>query len=382
MSKIAERIAKLSPDRQELLSRLLKRGQIDLSHAVIMPRVRHSNHAPLSFAQQRLWLFLQLDPGNVSYNVPEALLLEGPLRVAALAQCLSEILRRHEALRTTFQIVSGEPMQVIAPPQPIALEVIDLRQLPRRERKETAALLANEEAWRPFDLARGPLLRVKLLKLEDAEHILLPTLHHIVSDGWSVSVLWEELTTLYKAFSRGQNSPLPELDIQYADFAMWQRDWLSGEVLEEQLSYWREKLSGALPVLELPADRLRPAIQSYRGAGEPLALPETLSRKLWSFSDDEGVTIFMTLLAAFQVLLHRYTRQTDISVGVPIANRNRAETENLIGFFVNNLVLRCDLKGNPGFLSFLAQVRNDTLNAYAHQDIPFEKLVEELRSGA
>lgn len=380
MSKIAERIAKLSPERQELLSRLLKSSEIDLSHAVIMPRVRHSNHAPLSFAQQRLWLFLQLDPGNVSYNVPEALLLEGPLRVTALVQSLSEIVRRHEALRTTFQIVSGEPMQVIAPPQPVALEVIDLRRLPRRERKETAARLTDEEGWRPFNLVRGPLLRVKLLKLEDEEHILLLTLHHIVSDGWSVSVLWEELTTLYKTFSRGQNSPLPELPIQYADFAMWQRDWLTGEVLEEQLSYWRQKLSGALPVLELPADRLRPAIQSYRGAGEELALPATLSRKLWSFSDDEGVTIFMTLLAAFQMLLHRYTRQTDISIGVPIANRNRAETENLIGFFVNNLVLRCDLKDNPTFHSFLAQVRNDTLNAYAHQDMPFEKLVEELRS--
>lgn len=380
MSKIAERIAKLSPNRQELLSRLLKKGQIDLSQAVIMPRVRHSNQAPLSFAQQRLWLFLQLDPDNVSYNVPEVLLLEGPLHVTVLAQSLSEILRRHEALRTTFQSVSGEPMQVIAQPQPVALEVIDLRQLPQPEREGTARRLANEEVWRPFDLAGGPLLRVKLLKLEDAKHMLLMTLHHIVSDGWSSSVLWDELRTLYKAFSRGQCSPLPELRIQYADFAMWQRDWLSGEVLEEQLSYWREKLSGALPVLDLPADRLRPAIQSYRGADESLALPATLSRRIRSFSDDEGVTLFMTLLAAFQVLLYRYTRQTDISVGVPIANRNRAETENLIGFFVNNLVLRSDLKGNPPFRSFLAQVRDDTLNAYAHQDMPFEKLVEELRS--
>jgi len=380
MSKIAERIANLSPDRQELLSRLLKRGQIDLSHAVIMPRVRDTNHAPLSFAQQRLWLVLQLDPDNVSYNVPEALLLEGPIYVTALAQSLSEIVRRHEALRTTFQLVSGEPMQVIAQPEPIELEVIDLRQLTRREREKTVQRLTDEEAWRPFDLARGPLLRVKLLELEDTEHILLLTLHHIVSDGWSISVLWNEVTTLYKVFNRGQSSPFPELPIQYADFAMWQRDWLSGAVLEAQLSYWREKLSGALPVLVLPTDRLRPAIQSHRGAGKALALPPKLSRKLWSFSDDEGVTLFMTLLAAFQVLLHRYTRQTDISLGVPIANRNRAETESLIGFFVNNLVLRCDLNGNPDFRSFLAQVRNDTLNAYAHQDMPFEKLVEELRS--
>ena len=379
MSKIAERIAKLSPDRQELLSRLLKRGQIDLSHAVIMPRVRESNHAPMSFAQQRLWLFLQLDPDNVSYNVPEALLLEGPLHVPALVQCLSEIVRRHEALRTTFQIVSGEPAQVITQPRPVALDLIDLSQLPKQERKETARRLINEEAWRPFDLAHGPLLRMKLLKLDDAEHILLMTVHHIVSDGWSFSVLWHETTTLYTVFSRGQSSPLPELPIQYADFAMWQREWLSGEVLEEQLGYWRKKLSGALPVLELPADRLRLPIQSYHGASEGLALPATLSRKLQSFNEDDGVTLFMTLLATFQVLLHRYTRQTDICVGVPIANRNRAETENLIGFFINNLVLRCDLEGNPTFRSFLAQVREETLNAYAHQDVPFEKLVEELR---
>ncbi len=379
MSKIAERIAKLSPNRQELLSRLLKQGQINLSQAVIMPRVRSSNHAPLSFSQQRLWLFLQLDPDNISYNVPEALLLKGQLNVPALAQSFSEIVRRHEILRTIFQVVSGEPVQVIAAPQPIALEVIDLTPLPWPERQKTAQQLINKEAVRPFDLARGPLLRVKLLKLEDAEHALLMTLHHIVSDGWSSSLMVHELTTLYKAFSFGQNSPLPELPIQYADFAMWQRDWLSGEVLEEQLSYWRKKLSGALPVLELPADRLRPAIQRYQGATEGLDLPETLSRKLKDLSNDQGATLFMTLLAAFKVLVYRYTGQTDICVGMPIANRNRSETEKLIGFFLNNLVLRSDLKGNPTFQSFLAQVREETLNAYAHQDMPFEKLVEELQ---
>src|SRR5215211_607254 len=199
MSKIAERIAKLSPDRQELLARLLKKGQIDLSQAVIMPRVRNSNLAPLSFSQQRLWLVLQLDPGNISYNVPEAVLLKGEVQVMALAQSFSEIVRRHEVLRTTFQVVSGEPMQVITHPQPIALDVIDLTQLPRPKRAETARQLTDEEARQPFDLVRGPLLRVKLLKLEDAEHILLTTLHHIVSDGWSSSVLWHELTTLYQA---------------------------------------------------------------------------------------------------------------------------------------------------------------------------------------
>lgn len=379
MSKIAERIANLSPNRQELLARLLKQGQINLSHAVIMPRVRSSNHAPLSFSQQRLWLFLQLDPDNISYNVPEALRLKGELNVPAFAQSFDEIVRRHEILRTVFQIVSGEPAQVIAEPRPIAIEIIDLTRLPRPEREKTTQQLINTEAIRPFDLARGPLLRVKLLKLEDAEHLLLMTVHHIVSDGWSSSVMVHELTILYKDFKLGQSSSLPELPIQYADFAMWQRDWLRGEVLEEQLSYWRKKLSGALPVLELPADRLRPAVQRYRGATASVDLPETLTRKIKDLSNEEGATLFMTLLAAFKVLVYRYTGQTDICVGMPIANRNRAETEKLIGFFLNNLVLRSDLRGNPTFQSFLAQVREETLNAYAHQDMPFEKLVEELQ---
>ncbi len=379
MSKIAERIAKLPAHRQELLERLLKQSQITLSQAVLMPRVRDSNQAPLSFAQQRLWLVLQLDPDNVAYNVPEALVFKGPINVAALARSFSEIVRRHEVLRTTFQLVSGEPKQVIGQPQPITLNVIDLTQLPRPERDTAVTQLINEEAAQPFDLTRGPLLRVKLLKVEDEEHILLMTLHHIVYDGWSQGVLLEELTTLYNAFRLGQDSPLPELSLQYADFAMWQRDWLSGETLEKQLSYWRNKLSGALTVLELPADRLRPAVQSHRGGNELFALPETLSLKLQNFSNENGVSLFMTLLAAFKVLLHRYTGQTDICVGMPIANRNRAETEDLIGFFVNNLVLRSDLKGNPTFNSFLAQVREETLNAYAHQDMPFEKLVEELQ---
>ncbi|HXQ70779.1 MAG TPA: amino acid adenylation domain-containing protein [Pyrinomonadaceae bacterium] len=379
MSNLAERIAKLSANRQELLSRLLKQGQINLSQAVMMPRVRNSNQAPLSFSQQRLWLFLQLDPDNISYNVPEALLLKGPLNVMALGQSFSEMVRRHEILRTTFQVVSGEPVQVIAEPQPIELEMIDLTRLPRPQRDETAQELINTEALRPFDLVRGPLLRVRLLKLDESEHALLMTVHHIVSDGWSSSVLVYELTTLYKSFIFGHSSTLPDLPLQYADFAMWQREWLRGEVLEEQLSYWREKLSGALPVLELPADRLRPAVQGYEGATEALDLPETLTRKINKLSNDEGATLFMTLLAAFKVLVHRYTGQTDICVGIPIANRNRAETEKLIGFFLNNLVVRSDLKGNPTFQSFLAQVREETLGAYAHQDMPFEKLVEELQ---
>jgi len=379
MSNIADRIAKLPPDRQELLTRLLKQSQLDLSQNLILPRARSSNHAPLSFAQQRLWLVLQLEPDNVAYNVPEVLHLTGKTNVTALAQSFSEIVRRHEVLRTTFQIVNGEPRQVIGQPSPVAVEVIDLRHLPQSEREPKARQLVEEDSSRPFDLARGPLMRVTLLMLEDEDHILLMNLHHIVYDGWSTGVFFHELMTLYNAFTLGQSPRLPELAIQYADFAMWQREWLAGERLDEQLSYWRDKLSGASPVLELPTDRLRPAVQGHRGAHESFDLPETLSRKIRSFSNDEGVTLFMTLLAAFKVLLHRYTGQTDICVGMPIANRNRSETENLIGFFINNLVLRSNLNGNPTFRSFLAQVREETLSAYAHQDMPFEKLVEELQ---
>ena len=379
MSNIAARIAKLPLARQQLLTRLLKQSQLDLSQNLILPRVRNANHAPLSFAQQRLWLVLQLDPDNAAYNVPEVLHLTGKTNVAALAQSFSEIVRRHEVLRTTFQIVDGEPRQVIGQPSPVAVDEIDLRHLPPSEREPKARQLVEEDSLRPFDLARGPLMRVKLLMLEDETHILLINLHHIVYDGWSQGVFFHELTTLYNAFTLGQSPQLPELAIQYADFAMWQREWLTGERLEKQLSYWRDKLSGASPVLELPTDRLRPAIQSHRGAVENFDLPETLSRKIQSFTSDEGVTLFMTLLAAFKVLLHRYTGQTDLCVGMPIANRNRSETENLIGFFINNLVLRSNLNGNPTFRSFLAQVREETLSAYAHQDIPFEKLVEELQ---
>ena len=364
MSKIAERIAKLSPERQELLARLLKQGQIDLSQEVIMPRVRNSNDAPLSFAQQRLWLFLQLDPDNSSFNIPEALLFKGKLNINALAKTFNEIVRRHEILRTTFQVISGEPRQVISEPQPVTLNVTDLTHLPAPERDAKAQQqLIDDECSQLFDLTRGPLMRVKLLKLEAEEHILIMAFHHIISDGWSRGVLLNELMTLYTAFSRNEPSPLPELPIQYADFAMWQRDWLSGEVLEKQLSYWRDKLSGALPVLELPADRPRPAIPSHRGSIELWDFPETLSRELQTLSKEEGATLFMTLLAAFKVLVHRYTGQTDICIGTAIANRNRAETEKLIGFFINNLVLRSDLKGNPTFQSFLARVREQTLNA-------------------
>ncbi|HEY6190004.1 MAG TPA: amino acid adenylation domain-containing protein, partial [Pyrinomonadaceae bacterium] len=332
---------------------------------------------PLSFGQQRLWFLDQLEPGNPAYLMPAALRLDGKLKVSTLEQAFSEIVRRHESLRTNFALVDGQPVQIIAPAQPVTLSITDLSQLATDEREAEARRLAGAEAQRPFDLSAGPLLRVSLLKLAEDEHILLFTMHHIISDGWSIGVLVKEVTTLYEAFSAGQSSSLPELPIQYADFAHWQREWLQGEVLDAQLSYWREQLADA-PVLQLPTDRPRPAVQSYRGAHHSVRLDAALTDELKRISRQEGVTLFMLLLAAFQTLLSRYSGQEDIVVGSPIANRTRAEVEGLIGFFVNTLVLRTRLEGRPSFREVLGRVREAALGAYAHQDVPFEMLVEEL----
>jgi len=333
----------------------------------------------LSFAQARLWFLEQLEPGSSAYNIPAAVRLTGSLDVVALEQSLQEIVQRHEALRTTFAMVSGEPIQVISPVLALTLPLVDLHSLPEAQQEAEVERLATESAQQPFDLAMGPLLRATLLNLGEAEHVLLLTMHHIVSDGWSMGVLIRELAALYEAFSTGKPSPLPELPIQYADFAHWQRQWLQGEVLAAQLSYWQQQLAGAPAVLELPTDRPRPAVQTFRGATQFLALPEPLSQKLKTLSQRSGVTLFMTLLAAFQTLLYRYTGQEDICIGSPIANRNRSETEDLIGFFVNTLVLRTDMSENPSFKELLLRVREVTLGAYAHQDLPFEQLVEALQ---
>ena len=332
---------------------------------------------PASFAQQRLWFLDRLFPGNSSYNVSAALRLTGSLNLAALEQTFNEIVRRHEALRTTFRMLEGQLVQVIAPSLTIPLPVVDLRNLPATEQESETQRLATEERSRPFDLSSEPLLRVMLLQLDSSEHVLLLNLHHIVSDGWSIGVLIRELGTLYTAFANNQPSPLPELPIQYADFADWQREWLQGEVLETQLAYWKQQLDN-LPLLNLPTNRPRPATPTYRGATQFLELPKNLSEKLEALSQRQGVTLFMTLLAAFQTLLYRYTQQSDLVIGSAIANRNRYEIEWLIGFFVNSLVLRTNLSGNPTFLELLDRVREVALGAYAHQDLPFEKLVEEL----
>ncbi len=357
-------------------------GELRSGGGVRMPpieRVARDLPLPLSFAQQRLWFLDQLAPGEATYNMPAGVRVAGPLRPAALAAACSEIVRRHEVLRTTFAAVDGEPVQVIAAAKPVPLPLVDLRGLPEPGRIPEARRLGREEARRPFDLAHGPLLRVVLVALDEEEHAVLVTMHHIVGDGWSVGVLVRELAALYEAACAGRTSPLPELGIQYADFAQWQRRWLAGKVLDAEIAYWRERLGDSPPVLALPADRPRPALRTLRGARRSLGLPDELVARLGALARSHGATLFMALLAAFQALLARYGGQPEVSVGTPIAGRNHVQTEDLIGFFINTLVLRTDLSGDPPFTELLRRARSVTLGAYAHQDLPFEKLVEELQ---
>ncbi|MBD0328279.1 MAG: AMP-binding protein, partial [Pyrinomonadaceae bacterium] len=334
---------------------------------------------PLSFAQARLWFLDQLVGASSTYNIPTALQITGSLNVAALEQTLAEIVRRHAVLRTSFHQINDEPVQVIDPTATLTLPVVDLQDLPPDEQLAKAQDLANLEADQPFTLDSSPLVRATLLLLSETSHVLLTTIHHIVADGWSMGVLIQELSALYPAFCSGSPSPLPELPIQYADFAVWQRQWLSGKVLETKLNYWRQKLSGANPLLELPTDRPRPPVETIRRGSLPLHLNSSLTQKLKTLSEQLGTTLFMTLQAAFVTLLYRYSGQDDISVGTPIANRNRQEIEPLIGFFVNTLVLRTSLKGNPNFIELVNRVRQVALEAYENQDVPFEQIVEALQ---
>jgi hypothetical protein len=334
---------------------------------------------PLSFAQQRLWFVEQLQPNSFTYNEPVALHLFGCLNVEVLEQSINEIVRRHEILRTTFITIDGQPVQVIYPTLKVKVSVIDLSNLSEIERESKAQILARQEAELPFDLTKLPLIRVTVLQLSNQENILLLTVHHIVWDGWSIGVLIRELSALYRAFCNDRPSPLPELTIQYADFAIWQRNWLQGKVLAEKLAYWQERLGNNLPVLQLPTVRPRTEVKTNCGASQSFLISSNLAQAIQALSHQEGVSLFMTLLAAFQVLLLQYTKQEDIVIGTDIANRNRAETESLIGFFMNLLVLRTDLSGNPSFRELLARVRQVTLEAYAHPDLPFEELVKALQ---
>ena len=379
MSSIYEQIANLPPEKRELFEKMLMEQGVDLSQIMIVPQKRDGKPFPLSYSQQRLWFLDQLEPGSALYNIPSVLRIRGKLNIEALQKSFNDIIRRHEVLRTTFSTVDENPVQIIADTLELEIPVIRVEESDRQRREETIHEMALEEALQPFNLHTGPLLRVKLLKISNEEHILLVTMHHIVSDNWSTGLFVHEMLQLYPAFAAGKPSPLPDPPVQYADFAHWQRKWLSGKTLENQLSYWRGKLAGLPPVLDLPTDRPRPAYQTYNGDYITFPLDDNLSEKLRGLARSEDVTLFMILLAAFDVLLAKYSGQDDIPVGTPVANRNRSETENMIGFFVNTLVLRADLSGNPSFTALLKQVKESTLGALAHQDVPFETLVEELQ---
>ncbi|MFP2932693.1 condensation domain-containing protein, partial [Pyxidicoccus sp. 3LG] len=370
MSDIKKKIASLSPEKRAQLAKQLQ--QKAAKNAVPPPaRRKGDGPPPLSYAQQRVWFLDQLEPGTTAFNLPTALRLEGPLNVPALERALTELTRRHEALRTSFRDEGGTPLQDVHPPSPFPLPVVDLSG--REDREAEALRIVTHETTRPFNLATGPLLRAMLLRLEVARHVLVLTMHHIVSDGWSMGVLIRELTALYPAFVAGQPSPLPELPLQYGDFAAWQRDWLKGETLETQLQWWRQQLAGA-PELELPGDFPRPRHSRHLGGHTTLSLPRDVSAAFSELCKAEGITPFMAVLAAFQVVLGRYSGQDDIVVGSPIAGRNHHEVEGLVGFFLNTLVLRTRLTGDPTVRELLGRVRQVALDAFAHQHVPFEHL--------
>jgi hypothetical protein len=369
----------LSPLKRRVLQLMLeKKGNQPKSSTAIQPR-QGCGPCQLSYAQERIWFFEQLEPGTPAYNIPAAVRLTGALQMEALRQALSEILRRHEALRTVFRIGNDGPIQSTAPNPRLPLRIVDLRNSAQSGGDNEMRRLARQECERPFDLSVGPLLRCCLWQL-DGEFVALVITHHIASDGWSLPLLFGEMAALYEAFSNGRPSPLPSLPIQYADFAQWQREWLQGEVLERQLSYWKSRVGDAPAGPSIKTDHARASEQTFRGAKSSVVMSHALLSSLKELGRDEGVTLFMLMLAAFETLLYRYTWQEDVIVGTPIANRNRPETEGLIGFFVNTLVLRTNLGGNPQFRELLGRVRETALGAYAHQDLPFDQLVDALQT--
>lgn len=361
------------------MARLLDGDETENEGAPEIQPVPREENFPLSFSQQRLWFLDQLEPDSPFYNIPTALRFQGKLDLAAFKQSLQALISRHESLRTTFDEIDGKPFQVFADAIELPLEVKDLTGNSAAENEATVQQMALAEAKKPFNLKTGPLFRTTLIQLSDAEFVILFTMHHIISDGWSVTVFVREMAALYQAFVNGQTSPLSELPIQYGDYAWWQRQWLQGEVLESHLNYWKERLADIPSILELPTDRPRPAVQRFNGSTISTTLSPELTQAVHQLSREEGVTPFMTLLAAFQTLLARYSRQDDICVGTPVANRNQLVTENLIGFFVNTLVMRGDLRGNPTFLELLSRVREAALAAFAHQELPFETIVEAIQ---
>ncbi|MEW5925850.1 MAG: amino acid adenylation domain-containing protein [Gemmatimonadota bacterium] len=378
MSDLLERMGGLTTAQRLLLEKVLRdRAAARRAAGSIRPRAEEGP-VPLSSAQQRLWLVDRLQPGTAAYNLPAALRLRGRLDARTLEAALGEIVRRHESLRTVFLERGGEPLQAVLPPAPLPLPLVDLGALAEEARERELLRLAGEETARPFDLERGPLLRSALVRLGAREHAVLFTVHHIVSDGWSMGVLVSELSQLYAAFAAGRPSPLPEPEVQYADFALWQREQLSGPRTEELLGFWRRRLEGAPPLLDLPVDRPHPPVADPRGGQHTAQLDLAAARALRELGRREGATLFMTLLAGWQALLARYSGQEDVVVGSPVAGRTSLQVEGLIGMFVNTLVLRTDLSGDPTARELIARVREGVLEAQAHQELPFERLVEEL----
>ena len=387
MNKSASSTSDLSPQqKRELLEKLLKekaarrnREQVDLS--IIRPIDRAAGPLPLSSGQKRILFLDQFEPGTPTYNVPSAIRFRGALDLHALEACLNEIVKRHEPLRARFSIENGQPVQEIVPGEEISISLgmTELDRIPEAARESEMERLVLEEAQRPFDLKHDLKLRAALIRLNTEDHVLVLTMHHISSDGWSLGVLLREVATLYEAFTTGKPSPLTDLEIQYVDYVNWHQQWFQGEIAEKQLSYWKKQLDHAPALLEIPTDRPRPALQNYHGDRYSLRLPTDLTASLKSLTRQEGATLFITLLAAFQTLLFRYTNQEDILIGSPIAGRNRPEVKELIGLFINTIVIRGDLSNDPTFRELLKRVRQAALNAYEHPDVPFEKLVEELQ---
>ncbi len=371
---LSERRARLSPSKQALLEKWRQTGAEPAANAI--PRRSGSGPVPLSLAQERLWFLDQMELGAPVYNLPLAVGLTGRLDVEALRQSLDALVRRHAALRTTFTMVDDLPAQVIAPPLPLPCPIVDLGGIAEHERMGAAQRWMINAVQQPFSLEQGPLLRATLLRLDEQEHVLLLVMHHIISDGWSQRILLRELLALYNSTAAGRPSPLAELPIQYADFAAWQREHLQGQILRKQLAYWKQQLAGAPAAIALPTDRPHPTARTHHGARHHMRLPAALIEALQALSRQEGATLHMTLLAAFNALLSQYTGQQDLLVGTPVANRNRSEIEGVIGFFVNTLVLRTNLSSEPTFRELLARVRKAMLEAHANADAPFEKVVE------
>jgi hypothetical protein len=366
-----------TPTIAELAARL-SQLQSGASMAPVLMRAERNGRAPASYAQERLWFIDLLERNSSAYNVPLAVRLHGELDRRALEQSFDRLIHRHEILRTTFALEGEILNQVVGEISSVAIRFDDLTALPEQQRDAEARLLATLEAREPFDLATGPLMRVSLLRLAAEDHVLLVTMHHIISDGWSMGIFMQELSACYNSFAAGREPELRELPLQYADYAIWQREWLQGSVLNEQLEYWREHLTGAPALLELPADRPRPTAPTHHGTTKMFMLPKEVSQGLRILSRTEDVTLFMMLLAGWQMLLSYYSGENDIVIGTNVANRNRSDLEGLIGFFINQLAIRTSLSANPTFRELLVRVREATLSAYAHQELPFEKVVEAL----